>query len=223
MGWSETDKIEAIGMHLSGKALRWYSSTILEIRDLDTVRWEEFKRLFMDAYNRKTDSPLDRWLDYTLEQAGDVETYFTEKTHLGNLASQNMANQISGLTRGMTDRFKFALATSQHITTTNEWFNTAKRLESINNARKQHDNKKPFNQQKRENSGNSNSKKPEDPRQASNSPRFPCQICAKQGKPNQMHWQNSCPNKPVGRVNVTEDTQDEDQAHQGNEDSSLDN
>lgn len=218
MNWSEVDKIEAIGMHLSGVALKWYSSTILEVRELYSLDWHEFKEAFLERFDHKTDSPLDKWLDYTLEKSNDVATYFNEKVHLGNLARQNLENQISGLTRGMPSRYRMAFATSGRVSTINAWLAMAQKLESAYSKTDRAPVGKPFNQVRRDNTGN-NSVKPEASR--TTAPKVQCQICAKQGKPGQMHWHSQCPNKLVGRVNVAEDVDQED--HQGNEESSLDN
>lgn len=210
--------VEAVGMHLSGMALKWYSSTILEVHmgELSDIPWDSFKDRFLKRFDQKVDDPLVKWLDYKLENSLEIANYFQEKIHLGNMARQDEGNQISGLTLGLPARYKTALATAGRISSTSEWLSIAQKLEAafkINNfvAKKEF---KPFRPSTTE--GRAVTAFPA--KTSSKAPFDACRICAKKGKPNQMHWHRECPHKNEIRVNMA----DNDEEIQGNDECSLD-
>ena len=215
--------MEAVALHLKGVALRWYSTTILRERDPAAVRWHEFESLFLARFDQQVEDPFNRWLDYTLDNNTTVAAYFQEKIQRGNDAGISEKNQIAGLTRGMPTRYRSMLGVAGTIATTTEWLARAQNLEYTFKD----DNKTSFKRDglKAVSSGSqfppSTGSKPEAGKVTTNkAPSVPCQICARNGKPNQMHWHRECPNKGIQRVQTGEaEAEDPDQ---GNAQGSLD-
>lgn len=226
MNWAEADMVEAIGMHLSGLALKWYSSTILEVHpgELCDMSWDTFKDKFVHRFEQRVEDPLVKWLDYKLDHNMEVANYFQEKIHLGNLARQDEGNQISGLTLGMPVRYKTAFATAGIIKDIHEWLAIAQKLEGAYKLDKAPTaqtfkrDAKPFVPRE---AARDYASKPAGSQGFSRPPMLPCSICTRKGRPDQHHWHNECPLKTVARVNAADGT--ERDSEPGNAEGSLDN
>lgn len=208
MGWSETEKVEALCMHLASTAQKWYSTTFLEEEEINDITWSRFKEAFLHRFDQVVEDPLTKWLDFVLDSNQDVASYFQEKTQLGNAARQDQRNQVTGLTRGMPMRYKSILVTAA-IKTPSEWLALAQKLEHTFKGDKN------STQFKKDLYKGPNSSSVPRPTTMDNKPEIgkttqvktpfaPCQICARIGKPNQMHWHRDCPSKTMPRVQTGE-------------------
>lgn len=215
MGWTIREMMNAIGMHLTGDAARWYSSTIVDVHGLGTVSWEHFKDAFEARYCHKTHSPLIKWIEFKLSGSSDVHSYYTEKTHLGSQAKMSTENQIDGLTYGLPARYQAAMATVGTITTTTQWLMVVQKLEAVFKKDNVVTTVRKDTRPRQENWNTGNRPPPE-----------ACKICAKIGKANQMHWHKDCPNRVVRRVTAAEAAEEElalqGTDRQGNVEGSLD-
>ena len=217
--------MEAVAMHLKGDALRWYSTTILNDKDPATVPWREFEDSFLARFDQQPEDRFSRWIDYTLDSNTTVANYFQEKIQRGNDAGLSEKNQIAGLSRGMPTRYRSLLGVAGVIKTTSEWLARAQHLEyTFKDEPKSSGFKK---EGFKSNSGitslrapTAGSKPEAGKTPISKTPSVPCQICARSGKPNQMHWHRECPNRGIPRVQTGE-AEPEDQ-DQGNAQGSLD-
>lgn len=142
-----------------------------------------------------------------------TSNYFEEKIQLGNAARLDERNQISGLTRGMPQRYKAILLTAA-VRTTSEWLALAQKLEQsfkterssmppvrrfINNSYAGNGRGPGFVAANAITQGTAWNRDSQSPAHVGSGPairrppRDPCQICVRAGKGNLFHWHSDCP------------------------------
>ena len=100
---SEDERIEALGRHLSGEAMRWLIREVIPL--VEHLTWTQISNRMIRRFRRATHSFFNDALDRELKPDEGVESFFNEKRRLMSLANIDESNQVAMLTRGITNTF----------------------------------------------------------------------------------------------------------------------
>ena len=98
-GFTDEQRIVALGRHVGGEAMRWLIRDIVPI--LDQVTWQQVSTRMIPRFQRTTHSFFNDAMDRELKANETIEEFFNDKRRLMALANIGEPNQVAALTRGI--------------------------------------------------------------------------------------------------------------------------
>ena len=213
-GFTDEQRIVALGRHVGGEAMRWLIRDIVPIHD--QVTWQQVSARMITRFQRATHSFFNDAMDRELKANETIEEFFNDKRRLMALANIGEPNQVAALTRGIPHTLMRTQIAAAMPADTDAWLRVALVIEA--NVKRQstrdfRDDRRPNNRSR--SSGqqslhvddntsftssqpNRSRRSADDRRTAprldfSRPPTTPCPLCRAINR-REFHWKKDCPN-----------------------------
>ena len=99
-GFTDEQRIVALGRHVGGEAMRWLIRDIVPVHD--QVTWQQVSTRMVTRFQRATHSFFNDAMDRELKANETIEEFFNDKRRLMALANIGEPNQVAAHSRNPT-------------------------------------------------------------------------------------------------------------------------